>query len=115
MTNLFTKPIKPGEVSALKKEMLPGYVMEAFNQCIAVGYDGHSAKVYQGEVVARILTLAGLAGDNDLTRDDVYERGYLDVEPIYRAEGWDVHYNKPGYNESYEASFLFESKKPKRK
>jgi len=114
MTNLFAKPIKPKDVPALKKEMLPGYVMEAFNQCIAVGYDGHSAKVYQGEVVARILTLAGLAGD-ELHRDDVYERGYLDVEPIYRAEGWNVSYDKPGYNETYEASFLFESKKPKRK
>jgi len=111
MSNAFAKAIKPSEVADLKKNLLPGYVLEAFNQCIAAGYDGVSSKVYQGEVVARILMLAVMAGDDGLTRDDIYKRKFLDVEPIFEAEGWKVYYDKPGYNEDYGASFTFTSKR----
>ena len=31
----------------------------------------------------------------------------MDIESIYRADGWGVYYDKPGYNETYTATFEF--------
>lgn len=113
MTTLFPKPISPDEAIAVKKDLLPGYVIEAFNQSIAHNFDGRSATVYQGEIIGRILMLAAIAGDEGLTRDEIFNRKMLDVEPLYEAEGWKVEYDKPAYNETYEPSFRFTKKKAK--
>jgi hypothetical protein len=111
MTELFTKPINPDEAEKLKREMMPGYVIEAFNQCIAAGYDGRSSTVYQKDVIKKILFLANEVGDTELTRAQIFDRSYLDVEPLFEAEGWKVTYDKPGYNEDYEAHFIFSKKR----
>lgn len=39
------------------------------------------------------------------------DREHLDVEDVYRAAGWEVTYDKPGYNETYDATFTFRSAK----
>jgi len=41
------------------------------------------------------------------TRDEVFDKGWLNIEPMYRAAGWKVVYDKPAYNESYEPTFTF--------
>lgn len=46
----------------------------------------------------------------DLLRGDVFERGYLDIEETYRKAGWSVVYDKPGYNETYDAFYTFTRK-----
>jgi hypothetical protein len=43
----------------------------------------------------------------EVTRDDVYDKGWLNIEPVYAEFGWVVEYDKPGYNESYDATFEF--------
>ena len=32
------------------------------------------------------------------------------IEPLYREKGWNVEYDKPGYNEFYKARFIFKKK-----
>jgi hypothetical protein len=31
----------------------------------------------------------------------------MDVEDVYQKAGWEVEFDKPGYNEDYEANFKF--------
>lgn len=100
-----TRPITPDEVTALKEQNLPNAVFEVFNELIAAGWDGCSATVYQDDAASMIAALL------DMTKGEVFRRGYLDVEPIYRKKGWVVKYDKPGYNETYPASFNFSKKK----
>jgi len=45
-----------------------------------------------------------------LTRQGMYDKGWMDVEDAYRKAGWDVDFDKPGYNETYEANFTFSKK-----
>ncbi len=40
----------------------------------------------------------------------IYERGWLNVEPIFEEAGWEVHYDKPSFNESGDARFEFKEK-----
>lgn len=95
------KPISPGEVVALKKTIMPDGVITAFNEVIAKHFDGRSATFTQNEVLSKIVTTM------DVGRATVYDNRWLDVEDIYRAEGWHVHYDRPAYNETYEAKFTF--------
>jgi hypothetical protein len=94
-------PIKPSEVRALKTESIPEKVFEVFNALIAAAWDGRSATVRQDQALTRIAMAL------DVDTSQVFARHLLDIEESYRAAGWDVHYDKPGYNETYEATFRF--------
>lgn len=95
------KPIKPSEVIDKKQELIPDEVIEAFNEMIAANWNGTSSTVSQTEVYALIKKKLG--------KD--FPMNYLDVEDIYRKAGWKVNYDKPGYNESYGATFEFSKKR----
>jgi hypothetical protein len=102
------RAITPDEVVHAKRAALPDGVFEAFNDLIARHWDGHEAVIEQRAVVATILTL--IPGS---TKAAIYENKWLDVEDVYRLAGWDVDYDKPGYNENYEATFTFTKKRRK--
>lgn len=105
-----TRPIKPTEVASAKKKLVPDYVIEAFNELIAENFVDEESTFGQDRVVARIMSM-----NRELTRREIFDRGYLDVESLYRNAGWSVVYDKPGYNETYDATFTFKRKRKKRK
>lgn len=97
-----TKPITPDEVGKTKESRIPAQVIDAFNELITENWGGRSATFTQDKVVERILIkMPGVA------RSDVFERRWLDVENLFRRAGWTVAYDKPGYCETYEATFMF--------
>lgn len=98
------KPISPKDVPDAKKEQMPDAVLEAFNELISAEFSEGRAVVKQSEAVALI--------SKKLERRD-WPTKWLNVEEIYRQAGWNVEYDKPGYNESYPATFTF-TKKPTR-
>ena len=101
-----SKPIRPSEVTKVKAATLPNEVFDAFNECITAAWSGHSAKVMQADAAKAIVAKFKAAGKT-LTRSQVFDEGYLDVEDAYRAAGWKVEYDKPGYCENYAAYFVF--------
>ena len=98
------KPVSPDEVTKRKAETLPAEVIEAFNELIVQKCANGHGTIKQGDAVALILSKMA---DREITRADIFKNGWLDVEKVYRAAGWDVVYDKPGYNESYEPTFEF--------
>lgn len=99
------KPIKPNEIIAIKKEQFPEEVFEVVNEIIAKYWDGYSSSFLQKELAKAI------ASKLKCTTAEVYKNHYLDIEEMYEEAGWNVVYDKPGYNESYEASFTFTKSK----
>jgi hypothetical protein len=97
------KAISPSEVVTQQLESFPPEVIEVFNQLIAEKFNGYDATVLQKDAVAALEK-------QGLDSHDIYDRGWLNVEDIYRKQGWKVEYDKPGYNESYPASFKFTKK-----
>jgi acyl carrier protein phosphodiesterase len=104
-----TQPIKPSEITKAKQAAIPDEVIETFNELVAEKWDGSSATVRQTDAVKAILAKRKPAIDR-LREQDLYDRHWLDVEDIFRAVGWKVEYDKPGYNETYEATFTFRKK-----
>ena len=97
------KAMSPHEVLTSRKKAIPEDVFEVFNELIALKFNGSYAYVGQDSVLAA-LKKRGYA------RSTIFEKHWLDVEDIYREKGWKVFYDKPGYCESYEATFKFSKK-----
>jgi hypothetical protein len=96
------KPIRPDEVVGAKEGVIPDIVFKVVNALIAEKFLNGRAVVRQSDIVIG-LRAAGL------TTPVIFDRNYLDIEDVYRAVGWKVVYDKPAYNETYEATFTFTS------
>lgn len=96
-----TKPITPDDVTLKKAELIPDGVIEAFNQLIAEHWNGKRSSFTLGQAYARAEQILGYKPKSH----------HMDVEPIYRANGWSVKYDSPGYNETGPATFTFARKK----
>jgi hypothetical protein len=102
------KPISTHEVS----HEIPDCIIEAVNILINKKWDGYSVTIYQDEILD-IVSVENPGPDYDgdkLLRKEIFDNHWLDIEPLYRKQGWDVEYDKPGYNESYRAYFIFKPK-----
>lgn len=95
------KPITPSEVVAERINQLPDQVIDCWNKTIIQKFDGHCAIIPQNLIVQL------LASRMDCARQTVFDNGWLDIESLYIKNGWKVEYDKPAYNENYEALFVF--------
>lgn len=95
------KPITPGDIASTKLATFPEKVVECWNKLIAKHHDGRSSTVSQGEAVRELAKVMGC------TMQHAFTEGWLDIEELYRAAGWKVEYDRPAYNENYEATFTF--------
>lgn len=97
------KPITPCEAAKRKKANIPEVVIEVINEFIAKKYSRGYVAIEQGAIVKALV-------EKGLNRSEIFEKGWLDIKDIYGEAGWKVEYDKPGYNESYEATFKFTPK-----
>lgn len=94
------KPIKPEEINL--NELFPDEIVDAFNECIKNNLRQRKSTFKQKEVLDLILQKLP-----NLTKNDIFKSGWLDVEDLYRNNGWKVVYESPTYNEDFEPYFTF--------
>lgn len=82
--------------------MIPREVFAAVNKLLVERLSGDRASILQRDIVAEIEKL-----NPEFTEGKLVDNHWLDFEDAYRDAGWNVVYDKPGYNESYPASFEF--------
>ena len=99
------QPISPAKARKAKVTVIPVYVIQSVNELIVKNLRNGTATFRQDELISLI---ASKEGEN--AADELCRKGYLDFEPVYRELGWDVVYDKPGYNEDYPATFKFTAK-----
>lgn len=97
-------PVRPKEIIDGASARIPNEVIEIFNHLIAKEWNGSSATIYQDTVVKAIVARL------KIPRTEVFNRNYLDVERMYMEAGWCVYYDKPAYDETYDAHFIFSHK-----
>lgn len=96
------KPISPDEI----KIELPDFVIEAVNEMIKRKYRGGSFSFKAKELIALRNELN--LGPKD---KDWYQEKWMDFEEVFRESGWNVRYDRPGYNENYDDYYEFTPKK----
>lgn len=100
------KIISPAEAEKLKRERIPEFVLEAFNELLISNYNPNGTVITQEDVMVEIMNRS----PDDISRREIFDNGWLDVEPLFRENGWNVEYDKPGLGETYKAKFIFTSK-----
>jgi hypothetical protein len=101
------KPITPDEAEIEKLNDIPEGVIEVFNDLIKEGLNSKGNRVVINQNDAVQLICENL----NVSREEVFKKKWLDIEPLYRNAGWNVEYDKPGYNETYEPNYTFTRKK----
>lgn len=103
-----SQPITPDEAHAkyLSADRFPPEVFDAFNELIEKNWTAGGVATFTQEAVVTLI-LGKLLIRANATREKIYVNKWLDVEDAYRQKGWDVNYDKPGYNESYAPTFTF--------
>lgn len=105
------KPLSPNEVKSLRLESLDADMITAVNNLLKKKLDSAGcAKLLQKDIVDEYFKVKGVE-KTDARKKKMHEDHQLDFEDVFRKAGWSVSYDKPGYNESYEASFEFKNKK----
>lgn len=98
------EPISPSDV----KKFIPDFIIETVNKLIVEKWDGEKAIILQDDIMDIVSS-----NDTDIdkpSRREVFDKGWLDFEPLYRKKGWDVEYDGPRYNGFYKARFIFKKK-----
>lgn len=83
------EPISPAELMKHRQKQIPNEVIKCFNDMIIQSWSGNCAEFEQSDVVECILK--AMPG---LSRQDIFDKGYLDVEPLFEDKGWEVYYHK---------------------
>jgi len=99
-----TKPLSPDEV--YDNPDVPDFVIEAVNKLLKQQFRNGSCTLKQDEITDEIIKIA----PEGVTKTELYKKHYMDFEIVYRNAGWKVEYDKPAFNESYEAKFTFSRK-----
>lgn len=94
--------IAPEEVKVRRVQLIPDIIFEKVNELITERFDGKSATIKQDDILNAVCN-----ADPCLTRGKIFKNHWLDIEPFYREQGWDVEYDKPAYCEDYPATFKF--------
>lgn len=94
-----TKPLSPQEAEKGIGTNIPDFVIEAVNTLLLQ----RKTTFTQDEIIEGIREASGYK----VTRKEIFDKGYLYFEYIFRNAGWDVTYDKPGYNETYPPTFTF--------
>jgi hypothetical protein len=99
-------PITPQEILADLPNIIPSFVFEAVNNLLKKKFRGESVTIKQDTIMDEIAKL-----QTTYTRQEIFDNKWMDFEKVYRDNGWKVEYDKPGYNETYDAFFVFTPKK----
>lgn len=99
------KPLSPREVIEEKVSKFDPTMIQAVNELLIQKFNENSgsALLKQDEIIDRFLVIKN---SEEWTRQRIFSENLLDFESVYRKEGWEVDYVKPGYNES--GYFYFE-------
>ncbi len=106
------EPISPDDAIIKKQSIIPDIVIECFNELIAQNYTDNESTFKQDDVV-ELIRQKMTTVQPDVKNRIIYGSHWLDVESIYRKKGWIVEYDKPGFNESYDATFTFNRRRSK--
>ncbi len=102
------RPITPEEAKINFQESLPDFVIGAVNACILKECFGkESFTIKQETIVNEILKLA----PEGTSRSSVFDNHWLDFEELFSKFGWDVKYERPGWDETFDENFKFKTKK----
>ena len=114
MTDSGVTPLSPAEALNNKSKALPEYVLRAVNDLLTKHITslnpGSSIRFTTDDLIDLSIKWATSLGYS-VTRQDLYDNTWLDIEPAYRTHGWTVQYEAPSYGDDpFKPYFTFKVK-----
>lgn len=101
-------PLTPEEARDKKSRRIPDYVVRAFNELIVKNITAANvAYIKQDDAIEHVIGVGRAMYGLSLSKNDIIEENFLDVEDLFESAGWDVKYDSPSIGDSYPASFTF--------
>ncbi|MEF2664408.1 MAG: hypothetical protein ACLVH4_03555 [Lachnospira pectinoschiza] len=82
---IMVKVLNSRELRSIDLKSIPDAVILAFNTLIVKNWSGKASEFKQSDVIAYVAS-------EGLTEEEVIKNHWLDVEPLYRENGFDVKY-----------------------
>lgn len=95
-----SKPITPEEAIEAKPFEIPPEVFNAFNHLIV-------KNLRNGEARFTVDEAAKAVRDAGINVAEAFREKWFDVEDSYRSAGWNVRFDKSGYNEPGPDYYIF--------
>lgn len=104
-------PMSPKDIENDLENIIPEFVITAVNNILKRKYRPNNTYVAlkQNEIIKEIQSI-----NPDVSRAQIFDNKWFDFESLFEKAGWKVEYDKPGYNETYEAHFTFTPKKKRK-
>lgn len=106
------KPITPKEAhEQFCTTQIPDFIFEVVNELLTqkASQPNCNIDIKQNKIVQRIIKHPNFP--KNLSTQSIFDNGWLNIEPLYKEAGWEIIYDKPAYNESYDAYFTFKPTK----
>jgi hypothetical protein len=98
------EPIKPKDILDNLEDVIHPAVVQAVNELLKEQFRGGSCTIKQKDIESRAKKISGV------TSTEIYDKKWMDFEPIFRKAGWKVSYNSPDRDEDFDSYFSFSAK-----
>lgn len=95
------KPISPND-DRLGAGRIPDAIIALFNQLIIEKWNGKEAFIPQDVIIRKIMKVEICEN-----RQSIFDKGWMDIEPIFEEAGWKVKYNKQCIGDNFESHYIF--------
>ena len=98
-----THAISPAEAFVLHEKQIPPGVFQCWNELIIKNYISKKSVfvIKQDDIIALITETLSVS------RQDVFNNGWLEVEQYYSKSGWTVQYESPDRGDNWSPFFRF--------
>lgn len=103
-----SEPIRPNQV----KRVLPDYIIDSVNQLIEEKYNGGSFTITKKDIITKAFNHPDQTKYENRSpfEQHLYDKKYLDFEPLYRKAGWECDYEYPDHGETFDPYYKFKNK-----
>jgi len=99
------KPLSPKDLNKNIDKVIPSFVIKAVNKLLKKDFRGSEVIIKKKDLITEINKI------KEISDIELYGNKWLDFEPIFRKNGWNVMYETPDRDQNFDDFFRFKPKK----
>ena len=97
-------PLSPKDLKDSVDKAIPSFVITAVNKLLKKDFRNSEVIIKKKDLIIEIKKI------KEVTNEELYDNKWLDFEPIFRKNGWNVAFESPDRDESFDDYFKFKPK-----